>query len=211
MEAQDPLPAASASSSDGPGGGGGGGNGDHRGRSRGSILEVCSILGLVAMPADGLYIISKHGVLGLVKTDALDYGKRGIRVSAVCPGFVDTTLLMPQYRVLLDWSIRKNPGILFLITVDMPILPHDQAIEPLRSSVTAKLCRNAHCPTKHAAPSFDSSAPIGPVLVAQEQISDPHSLRIRAIHNRNVVQDSSRKEMIFGVSEMMHSWSEEPP
>lgn len=125
MEAQDPLPAASASSSDGPGGGGGGGNGDHWGRSRGSIVEVCSILGLVAMPADGLYIISKHSVLGLVKTDALDYGRRGIRVSAVCPGFVDTTLLTPEYRVLLDWSIRKNPGILFLITADMPILPHD--------------------------------------------------------------------------------------
>lgn len=50
---------------------------------------------------------------------------------------------------------------------------------------------------------FDSSAPIGPVLVAQEQISDPHDLRIKAIHNGNVVQDSSTKEMIFGISEMI--------
>ena len=48
---------------------------------------------------------------------------------------------------------------------------------------------------------FDSSAPIGPVLVAQEQISDPHNLRIKAIHNGNVVQNSNTKEMIFGVSE----------
>lgn len=50
---------------------------------------------------------------------------------------------------------------------------------------------------------FDSSAPIGPVLVAQEQLSDPHNLRIKAIHNGNVVQDSSTKEMIFGISEMV--------
>ena len=48
---------------------------------------------------------------------------------------------------------------------------------------------------------FDSSAPIGPVLVAQEQISNPHNLRIKAIHNGNVVQNSNTKEMIFGVSE----------
>ncbi|KAL9075373.1 MAG: hypothetical protein Q9161_001750 [Pseudevernia consocians] len=50
---------------------------------------------------------------------------------------------------------------------------------------------------------FDSSAPIGPVLVAQEHVSDPHNLRIKAIHNGNVVQDSTTKEMIFGVAEMI--------
>lgn len=77
--------------------------------TRGSIVELCSILGLVAMPEDGLYTISKHGVMGLVKTDALDYGKKGIRVNAVCPGFVDTPLLTAEYRVLLDWNIKKNP------------------------------------------------------------------------------------------------------
>ena len=41
------------------------------------------------------------------------------------------------------------------------------------------------------------------MLVAQKQISDPHNLRIKAIHNGTVVQDSSTKEMIFGVSEMI--------
>ena len=48
---------------------------------------------------------------------------------------------------------------------------------------------------------FDSAAPIGPVLVAPSQIRDPHNLRIKSIHNGNVVQDSSTKELIFGVEE----------
>lgn len=104
MEGQEPLPVSSSSSGSSEGISGGGGNG-----SRGSIVQVCSILGLVAMPEDGLYTISKHGVMGLVKTDALDYGRKGIRVNAVCPGFVDTPLLTPEYRVLLDWNIKKNP------------------------------------------------------------------------------------------------------
>lgn len=48
---------------------------------------------------------------------------------------------------------------------------------------------------------FDSSAPIGPVLVATDQIKDPQNLRIKAIHNGDVVQDSSTKELIFGIEE----------
>ena len=106
MEAQEPLPSRHhhvASE------GSGSGNENENNGTRGSIIQVCSILGLLAMPQDGLYTISKHGVMGLVKTDALDYGPKGIRVNAVCPGFVDTPLLTPEYRVLLDWNIRKNP------------------------------------------------------------------------------------------------------
>ncbi|KAM0794248.1 fumarylacetoacetate hydrolase [Usnea florida] len=48
---------------------------------------------------------------------------------------------------------------------------------------------------------FDSSAPIGPVLVAPTHIPDPHALGIKAIHNGTVVQDSNTKEMIFSVAE----------
>jgi 2-keto-4-pentenoate hydratase/2-oxohepta-3-ene-1,7-dioic acid hydratase in catechol pathway len=40
---------------------------------------------------------------------------------------------------------------------------------------------------------MDSSAPIGPVLVSHSAIKDPHNVRIKAIHNGNVVQDSNTK------------------
>ncbi|KAL9114777.1 MAG: hypothetical protein Q9227_001457 [Pyrenula ochraceoflavens] len=46
---------------------------------------------------------------------------------------------------------------------------------------------------------FDSAAPVGPVLVSPEALGDPHRLKIQAIHNGNVVQDSTTKEMIFGI------------
>ncbi|MCJ1458504.1 hypothetical protein MMC28_008877 [Mycoblastus sanguinarius] len=48
---------------------------------------------------------------------------------------------------------------------------------------------------------FDSSAPVGPVLVSPSSLPNPHSLRIKAIHNGSVVQDSNTSEMIFGIEE----------
>jgi len=50
---------------------------------------------------------------------------------------------------------------------------------------------------------LDSSAPIGPVLVAPSALKDPHNIRIKAIHNGQTVQDSSTKEMIFTIPQMI--------
>ncbi|KAF8856087.1 short chain dehydrogenase/ reductase [Acephala macrosclerotiorum] len=80
-----------------------------RGKSRGSIINIDSILGLLAMPGNGIYTITKHALLGMVKTDALDYAKQGIRVNAICPGFVDTPLVTAEIRNLLRPSIDKTP------------------------------------------------------------------------------------------------------
>jgi putative flavoprotein involved in K+ transport len=60
----------------------------------GSIVNAASVSGLLAIPTAGHYVASKHAVLGLTKTAAVEYGKYGIRVNAVSPGAVRTDMLL---------------------------------------------------------------------------------------------------------------------
>jgi len=62
----------------------------------GRIVVVASVHGLVASPFKAGYVSAKHGVLGLVKTLALEGAEAGIRASAVCPGYVRTPLVERQ-------------------------------------------------------------------------------------------------------------------
>ncbi len=58
-----------------------------------SIVNVASVAGLVGMTNHIAYSASKHAVVGMTKTLALEYAKVGIRVNAVCPGFTDTSMV----------------------------------------------------------------------------------------------------------------------
>src|SRR6185312_1459451 len=62
----------------------------------GRFLVVASVHGLVASPFKAGYVSAKHGVMGLVKTIALEGAPTGIRASAVCPGYVRTPLVEEQ-------------------------------------------------------------------------------------------------------------------
>jgi NAD(P)-dependent dehydrogenase (short-subunit alcohol dehydrogenase family) len=61
-------------------------------RGRGSIVNVASIAGLAAVSHRSAYNASKHGLIGLTKTLAAEWGGRGLRVNAVCPGWIKTEM-----------------------------------------------------------------------------------------------------------------------
>ncbi|WP_045234743.1 SDR family NAD(P)-dependent oxidoreductase [Deinococcus pimensis] len=59
---------------------------------RGAIVNVASTYGLIGAPNAPAYCASKGGVVNLTRQLAVDYGPRGVRVNAVCPGYVDTDM-----------------------------------------------------------------------------------------------------------------------
>src|SRR5438093_11533139 len=80
----------------------------------GAIVNTASIMGLVgSWSRSGAYNASKHGVVGLTKTAALEYATSGIRVNAVCPGYIHTPLI--------EEALTSNPALEAQIVARHPV------------------------------------------------------------------------------------------
>lgn len=79
----------------------------------GAIVNTASDAGLIGVKRTGAYVASKHGVVGLTKTAALEYAKSGIRVNAVCPGPIETPMLMKgadRFPQMIPKMVKAQPN-----------------------------------------------------------------------------------------------------
>jgi NAD(P)-dependent dehydrogenase (short-subunit alcohol dehydrogenase family) len=83
-------------------------------QGNGAIVNNASTLGLGGIPTLPAYVASKHGVVGLTKTAALEYAKMGLRINAVCPGAVRT----PLYE---ERIFKTHPQMEDLVTALEPV------------------------------------------------------------------------------------------
>lgn len=79
---------------------------------KGAIVNCSSVAGLIGYSGLPAYVASKHGVLGLTKTAALECAKKGIRINAVCPGVIQTPMidrLTGKKKETIDQFKEKEP------------------------------------------------------------------------------------------------------
>jgi NAD(P)-dependent dehydrogenase (short-subunit alcohol dehydrogenase family) len=69
-----------------------------RGQGSGAIVNNSSLGGLVGLPQRAAYHGSKHAVLGMTKSAAVEYAPRGIRINAICPGTIDTPMVQDMLK-----------------------------------------------------------------------------------------------------------------
>ena len=84
-----------------------------REQGNGTIVNCSSLGGLVGLPSRAAYHASKHGVIGLTRSAALEYAPRGVRINAVCPGTIDTPMVADM--------LETQPEAMAEIMRDQPI------------------------------------------------------------------------------------------
>ena len=87
----------------------------------GSIVNIASVAGLIGAPKAAAYTASKHAVVGITKSAAVDYAKLGIRVNAICPAYTDTAMVQS--------AIAGNPLMAHIMERAIPMGRLGQASE----------------------------------------------------------------------------------
>jgi NAD(P)-dependent dehydrogenase (short-subunit alcohol dehydrogenase family) len=90
-------------------------------RGGGAIVLVSSLAGLFAGPAMAGYVTAKHALIGLTRSLARDYGPRGVRVNAVCPGWVRTPIGDDQMDILAGRRGMSRDEAYALATSNLPL------------------------------------------------------------------------------------------
>jgi NAD(P)-dependent dehydrogenase (short-subunit alcohol dehydrogenase family) len=115
-----------------------------RTQGSGAIVNCSSLGGLVGLPSRAAYHASKHGVIGLTRSAAMEYAPRGVRINAVCPGTIETPMVSEMLatqadamkEILRDQPIGRlgqseeiaaavlwlcSPGASFVLGVALPV------------------------------------------------------------------------------------------
>ncbi|KAF1036657.1 SDR family oxidoreductase [Burkholderia sp. Ac-20384] len=115
-----------------------------RAQGAGAIVNNSSLGGLIGLPGRAAYHGTKHAVLGMTKSAAVEYASRGVRINAVCPGTIDTPMVQDMLRqqagamaeILKEQSIGRlgtadevaaavlwlcSPGSSFVVGVGLPV------------------------------------------------------------------------------------------
>jgi len=120
--------------------------------SAGNIVLVASIASLAAGPQVCGYTTAKHALLGLNRSLARDYGPRGVRVNAVCPGWVRTPMADEEMQTLMQFHGENLQQAYARVCADVPLG------RPASAEEIARVCRFLASP--------DASIITGAALVA---------------------------------------------
>lgn len=88
---------------------------------RGNMVLVGSIASLVAGPGVCGYTVAKHALLGLMRSLARDYGPRGVRVNALCPGWVRTPMADAEMQPLMQHHGESLDAAYARVTAEVPL------------------------------------------------------------------------------------------